>query len=326
MIHQDYDSIRRDVGRQMFGGNKRDVANWSTTDIQDVADVMRDGYERLLVPQIDSPQGVYHWNWQRPVETITLWHTQTGGVTSRVHSGGFTTVTASSGTFYSTMVGRTMTFAGGGGSFVIRSFTSSSVVVLTGDASATTGNWTVTATGDYGFADEVVAVDGSMFFFDATTYGTEIRQETWESVARSRALPTLLTGTPSHFAMIPRAFVGSQGGRYDFSVYPIPDRLFTIRFRPTVYPDVLTAVNKYGLGGPPYARALKDQCLAVFEVNHNGAPGTWAAEALKSLATAIDFDRKAFTPERAPANLDRGNALNQRVTRVSHSPVVVSFP
>jgi hypothetical protein len=73
---------------------------------------------------------------------ITLWKTTTGAC-SGVFSSPSTTVTATAAAFHATMVGRTLK-GGSGTEYLITAYTSTTVVVVTGDASAET-TFTVTA-------------------------------------------------------------------------------------------------------------------------------------------------------------------------------------
>lgn len=302
-LQQDYDSLRRDIGRQLFGGTKRDPSLWTAQNEQDVADILRDGYQAMLIPQIDTPAGVYKWQWMRPVTTITVWSTQTGTLTSATQQAGTTVLVAATGTFYESMVGKTITLSSG--DFIVTEYVSATSVVVAGNASAATGAWEVEADGDYGLNADIVAIDGNLILSrDEAANRLEVVPRDILDIHAMRS--TSETGTPTYFAMKRRAFDGAIGQRWDLAIYPNPDRVYNFTARVTIEPDVIDAVNKWGLGGFPYSRALKLSCLAQMELQHNGQYGAHHQAYLLALQAAIDFDRKAMSAEQVGPNINFG--------------------
>lgn len=306
-LQQTFDSLRRDIGRALFGGNKRDPANWSSDDIQDVEDILRDGYAMLLVPQIDSASGVHKWHWQRPIQTLPIWNTQTGTLSaSPVQQASTSLVTASTGSFYETMIGYDLELVDG--NYEITSYVSATQVVVAGNASGNAGAsaWTVTADGDYALPEEVIAIDGNMTFQRSENSARReiIHRDEMDILAERQVIAT---GSPMFFAMTARTpFDATAGQRWRASFYPTPDRVYNVKYRATIAPDVLTAVNKYALGGFPYSRCLKEAALACVELQHSGTYGPHYQSYLLALSACVDFDRKSFTPESVGPNVNIG--------------------
>ena len=307
----DYAAIRRDIGRELFGGNKRDPSNWSANDIQDVDDILRDGYQMFLYPPPLDRSGAYQWRWLSVISDIVVWVTQTGTVSGAPsYSSPNSTITAATGTFYESMLGKSFVFDTSGTGYTIVTYTSSTSIKVAGDASgeASGDSWTITADGVYGLPDEFASIDGKMAYAQSDAIRYELQPRSAMELKSMRDSGVIATGYPQFFAIQPRPFDATRGQRWDVGFYPETDGTYTLSYRGLIQPDAITATLKYVLGGMPYSRAFRCACFAALESQQEGMQGARYAEFMGALQAAVEYDRKASTPESLGRNLIRGSA------------------
>jgi hypothetical protein len=70
-LELDYDSIRRELGRFLFGGTNRTPSNWDTTEAQDATDVIAAGLRSFYWLTTATELGNHSWSFLRPVRSIT---------------------------------------------------------------------------------------------------------------------------------------------------------------------------------------------------------------------------------------------------------------
>lgn len=125
-----------------------------------------------------------------------------------------------------------------------------------------------------------------------------------EGEVRRMVQGTTATGHPRLAAIRPASKNTSEGQRYTLIIYPEPDAGYTLEYRYSVNPAVLSASNEYPYGGPDCSEALTACCLAAAEgMEDDGGDGYWRGEAARLVAAAVDRDR-----ERGPVNLGRMSA------------------
>lgn len=306
----DYVQLRRDLGR--FLGYDRDPSNFTTDQGQDVTDSLRDGYQQFLYPpRLDKSKPAHSWNWLRPIKTINIWPTTTGTTVGLpVYSNPSSTVTASAAAFYPSMVGPdiSLTFDTSGTSYPIVSYTSSTVILVTGDASseASGDTYTITSVGDFSFPDEVLGVDGQMQYADTTAYRPNLAPRNPLQIYERRQAGSINIGTPTIYALRPRTFVPATGQRWDLMTFPTPDSVYQMYYRAHIAPDIIGAVDKYGIGGMPHSRTLKESCLACAELMLEDQHGPHYEAFLQALEASIDFDRRSVGTEKLGFNYDQG--------------------
>jgi hypothetical protein len=68
-----YDKLRREVGR--FLGYGRTTASWSSTQTEDVADILESGLRRFYFPLVsagEGQQGLHRWSFLQPLATLEV--------------------------------------------------------------------------------------------------------------------------------------------------------------------------------------------------------------------------------------------------------------
>lgn len=204
----------------------------------------------------------YNWGFTQPVATSVLWATTTATTTMTVGGEGSRTITASTATFFPTMVGHTIVSTNG--SYVIDGYASTTSVTVTTDASADTGlAFQITADGAYRLPDDFGGLIGDVFF--------QAGDGLWRPLA-STGVAELLelfqvstgTGRPSVCAVESVNVSGEIGQRSNLFAWKIPDSNYTVRYQYQVLPDNLVSLG-YPYGGARHAETIKHACLAAME-------------------------------------------------------------
>ena len=204
----------------------------------------------------------YDWSFMKPVATSVLWKTTLATTTMTVGGEGNKTITASAATFFPTMIGHTIKSTNA--SYVIDGYSSSTVVTVTTDASADTGEtFQITADGNYRLPDDFGGLLGDVYF--------QANDGLWlpltnTGVAELLELLQVSTGTarPNVCAIESINVSGTIGQRSDLVVWRIPDADYTIRYQYQVLPDLITA-GEFPYGGARHAGTIEYACFAAME-------------------------------------------------------------
>ncbi|MEE9597970.1 MAG: hypothetical protein V3V96_14450 [Acidiferrobacterales bacterium] len=204
----------------------------------------------------------YEWSFLKPVATSVLWAATDDTVTMTVGGAGNRTITASVATFFPTMVGHTIVSTNG--SYVIDGYSSTTVVTVTVDASADTGEtFQITPTGSYRLPDDFGGLLGDVYY--------QAGDGLWKSlgntgVAELLALLQVSTSTarPTACAVESINVAGDIGQRFDLLAWRIPDTDYTIRYQYDVLSDALVA-GGYPYGGARHAQTINYACFAAME-------------------------------------------------------------
>lgn len=185
------------------------------------------------------------WRWRRPTASVILWPSvavdATVTVTGGAFAGGVTTITATAASFYPSMERKTITITSVG-DFTISSYTSSTVIVVTGDASsASADTFSITADGNYTLPQSF----GGQYSGDIT-YAAETNQGQrlgWgdEGTIRRLREDDDYTDYPSLAAV--RIMDGTVGRRWELVVWPTPSAVVTVQFPYDLYFDSLDATT-----------------------------------------------------------------------------------
>lgn len=257
----------------------------------------------------------YKWSFLYPTKSLVVWEsvTTSDGIecsTAVYDAVAYTTVTADSAMFYPTMVGKTLTFSSTG-DFTIYSYTSSTVVVVTGDASAANANsetMTITADGDYRLLDDFSGIVGDLFF--TVNNGWKPLNHVNESYIMKRRMESDSTGTPTCYAIRPAEHDPTAGQRWDLMIHPYTNDDYTLYYKTSErQQDELDTTNKYHLGGAVHSQTVLAFCLAEAEDKMNDVvDGPRAKKAERLLRWSINIDADANTPDTLGYNGDRGSA------------------
>lgn len=243
---------------------------------------VQDGIRMFIA---DSPPA--GWRWQRPLASVVLWadiaQDAAVTVTGAVYAAPSTTITASAATFYPSMVGATIVIATVG-SFVISSYTSSTVVVVTGDASAAAADvFSMTSGGVFAmpqtFGGETL---GDLTYAAGSNNGTTLRWCNELEIRRYRESGNGSSGTP-FLAAIRRNQTNSR--RWDLVAYPTPSADETVEFPYLIYFDVISALTDMHVAGFAHDESVKWAAKSQAEMQGEDA-----------MAGATEYYRKISLP------------------------------
>lgn len=312
----DYDVLRRRVGD--FLGKSMDADDWSQNDFDRVNDVIDAGYRQFLHPPIlPNDRMAHEWSFLRPLGTLSLWGDVSGtltGAPSYSSSTGRSTITATASKFYETMVGKTFTFDTSGTEYTIASYTSATVITVTGDASAEASGDTfvVTADGDYQMPDNFGGLDGDLYYAQDDNAYCPIRL-TSEGVILNHRLREQIditaTGKPTLAAIVPiNSTTSSEGQRWNLMIWTAPaaGEVLTVTFRYHALQNALSLTRPFALGGAAHFETLLASCLSVAEQFLNDTAGVCTNRFYERLSASISHDRTRNMPMTFGYNGDRG--------------------
>lgn len=268
------------------------------TTANDALKYVKAGYARFLAG-LDPRTGRTHtWSFLQPYSTIDLWTTQTGTASGApVYSDPSSTITSASAMFYESMVGHDVAFTGGS-SYTITSYTSSTVVVVTGDASGEADGraMTVTATGYYSFESDFGGlIENPVYPYSSTLTTLELEEVTPETIY-TYWRNTDTAGVPRYWAIIPQTFVAATGQRYQVICAPLPEDARTWSYRYLVSAlDITDVAEVFLLGGTTHSYTIRQFALADAEMILGHTSGVQEDLAQKMMAAAIDIDKALFT-------------------------------
>lgn len=265
----DYDGLRSRVGYYL--GYGRDSSDWTSAQQADIAAAIEDGYRMFLNPQLVPGQRMAHeWRFLKPASEITLPAAlavdSTRTVTGGSFSGGVTDVTADSSVFYPTHVGDRVTITGVG-TFTIASYTSATVVNVTGDARSASGaTYSIAVDGNYPLPDDFAALDGELTHVATNGYHSVERRG--EAYVRELRQQTTAAGIPRFAGVRPMAKAATAQQLFELVVWPTPDTTYVFKYRYSVLQNKLNqTTNKYPLGGAAHSQTVLEACLAAAELH-----------------------------------------------------------
>lgn len=295
-----------------IGGLSVSSVDWSVEEQATLDRILKRGLRHAYYPEIG-----HDWRFLTPMSSIALWVATTGTASGTPS----TTLTATTGIFQSTMVGRPVTV--GSGSYTIAGYTSSTVVTLTATAAGEGSGPTITipATDTYRLPDNFGEIVSGKMWFTAD----QGRDRMW---AVERDIDQLyqmrsdeITGIPAFFG-IDQVVNASGQQRYDMVIYPQPDQAYTLSYRYRVQPDVITSGSPYAYGPVWFADVLMEAVRAEAEFEFEREYGQMKVSFDKKIAAAVVRDLrsgpKTLGPMRAPSAPQRYGASWDRTVDVSY--------
>ena len=284
----------------------------------------KEGYRRFLAGMDPRTRTAYDWSFLSPHDTIELWTSTTGSTPSGLTGGSdgagnsATTIGMSAATFFESMVGHRLGFAGG--SYEIITYTSGKTVTVRGDATGVTAGCSIPANGIYALPDDFgYMVDDPAYDTDETPGVLQNRSVAW--IRGQESGEGTHTGTAYSYAVAPRKFTPRTGQRYDLLVYRIPATNRTMRFRYRVNPDAGGTSLEYPYGGAMHADTILKCAKAAAEEHMEDKGPYWQERADQAMASSIDHDAQN-KPKNLGIMLDNSDdispVLNRRGT-VSYS-------
>jgi len=277
------------------------------------------GYRRFLAGMDPRMNSAYDWSFLSPHDTIELWGDTTGdtpaGLTGTTDGAGnsATTVGMSAATFFDSMVGHRLAFAGG--SYEIISYASGKTVTVLGDATTvgSSSGCSVTANGVYGLPDDFAyMMDDPAYETDETPGTLANRSVSW--IRHQRSGEGTVTGPPNAYAVAPRAFTTRTGQRHDLLVWPVPASNRTMRYRYRVNPDALSGDDDYPYGGAMHADTIFKCAKAAAEEHMEDKRPFWQDKAKEAMAASIDMDARN-KPSNLGAMTDNSDDLSPMYDR-----------
>jgi len=260
---------------------------------------VRQGYHEFLL--------AHDWPFLNLTNTITVWNSITGTMT--VSGAGSTTITDSTNSpFYSTVIGHKLVADISGNEYTITGYTSTSVVTVSADASADTGDtFTITADGLYRMPDDFGSSVGDRMHWndDDTSSQPVVYVRSGEISSMSQRSDT--ASIPRYAAFQPVSSDGTAGQRFDVRLYPIADSDYTLTYQYRPLPDkMVDTTAEYPYGGADATLVIRAACLAVAEDELDDTVGTRRLKYEKLLADLIRRINK-----NRPGNL--GSTAHDRV-------------
>jgi hypothetical protein len=330
-----FSTIRKSLAHYLGYGRYEDTGAGLTSDEQaDVAEYFDEGIRDFL--------GAYNWTFRSPVISVKLWSTVAESTVTATSS--TATLTATANSFQATMVGRnvkinalsgtddgtlalatgettltattaifttssddvgaTLKFDTSGESYTISSVTSTTVVKLTGDATATTTNAsdtfkvyreytigaytsaevvTLTATPNPTITAKLFSITADGLYRMPESFGGIIGPLTFQNNAGAycpiemggeRQVAELLqrstsTSRPTLAAQRPVSGTSATlGQRWDLLVWRIPDQDYTAYFKSILLIDQV-GDDEFPPGGMLHGDTIKYACLAAAELGKN---------------------------------------------------------
>jgi hypothetical protein len=295
-----FTELETEIGRYL--GWHRTKGNWSANQVADNVVIQKRGLRQFYFPprskdQIARNEQAHRWTFLRPRATLDIWDDliEDDAITATAsYADPVSTVTASAAAFYPSMEEKTLTFVTTGNTYVIDGYTSSTVVTVTGDASAETGVITIdsedifTLPWDYGG----MTGDGR-FKYDESENRLNYIEVTSDVRIGHLRQASLATGTPYLAAIIPLTTAGAQGQRWGALFHPPPNDVLTLHYRYYVLADALVDTSaEYPYGSVPHSETILESCLAIAEMREKDSASTVHQDRfLELLQGSIDHDR-----------------------------------
>lgn len=297
----DYDELRAEAAD--IGDQGRDSSTWDSDTTTRLAAVLRRAHRKAY-----WPAGGHRWNFLTPTTSLTLWRTITGTISSAVHSGGLTTVTATTAVFQPSLdTSHVLIDDSTDNEYAFYSYTSTTVIVVSGDASAETDTFAIAGNDTYRAPDNFGRLLDRMWFDGSQ--GQErmwIEQRSADQIEQYRS--DGLSGFPRYVALVPVLnSVGQQ--RWNFMFYPEPDAAYVLRYRYTVLPDVVTSSSPYPYGPPWFADLLVTAVRSEAELEFRREYGQHEAAFQAKVLAAIVQDRSTGPTTLGPMESPRAHDL-----------------
>jgi len=111
--------------------------------------------------------------------------------------------------------------------------------------------------------------------------------------AEYSAVPSA-TGRPLIIALQPiKGTTGTQGQRWQLTVFPQSDAAYTLQFQYYILPDYLTGAFPYALGGAEHVETILESCLAIAEQRLDDSMGVHTQLFQQRLAASVAKDRQS---------------------------------
>jgi len=214
------------------------------------------------------------WTCLQNPGTMTLWSdiaVEASVTVTGVESGGATTLTANTAKFYSSMIGHSITITDVG-TFPITGYTSSTVITVSGDATATDKTFSISGDGVYRLPGDYWSRTTRKIIWDQTDGIDHIPFMDKKIVDARRALDA----STSFTLMAYIEWVTSDGTAeqaQQLVIWPRAGSNYNVIMPYASKPQGMTDANPYPRGGVEMAEGLLAACIAVAEKERSSARG-----------------------------------------------------
>ena len=262
---------------------------------------VNEGLRRFLKGQYRDESGLastHLWSFLQPTATLSVTKgvSVADGVPVIVLGGLTTTVNIDDAIFNTTNIGSRVVFSATGNSYVIASYTDTTTVVVTGDATGeadddtvTISPYTIALPSNYGGMIQPVT-----FIHDGSTLYNLDERDADDVLRLSRDDQT--AGTPEYYAIISASVpTSTTNQQWSLMLYPTPDTASTIGYRYRVRVDRATDSANVPPGGADFCDALVECARAAAEYKAGGkTTGQQEARANEAMLDATRFDTEMY--------------------------------
>lgn len=294
-----------------FLGWGRDYTARTASEQSLLADLVKSGLSQFYhPPAVRQGAGQHQWRFLRPTYTLSLWATVTGTVSgSAVYDAGtgLSTITATASKFLPSMELKSFTFDDSDVSYDIVTYTSGTVIVVSGDASGELAGdtFTVTADGDYTLPANVGGIEGVVTFGETESY-FQCKTYSEYQIRTARQMVVGGTSQPYAAALRPMATDLTREQRWELMFYPTPGGSYTAYYRPVLRLDKCDVSYPYPYGGEQHRETILESCLAIAERRMNDEQGNHMAAFMRCLEASVSLDARTTGPQSLGINRDNG--------------------
>ena len=249
------------------------------------------------MPGSDPPR--YHdWLFLRPYATMSLWATATGvAAGAPTTTNGTSTITSAAAMFYPSMIGHSVAFTATENTYVITTYTSNKIVVVTGNASAEANLdvLTVTAEGRYALPTTFAGMyEDPVYVYASGANLNDLEQGSLQHLYRNMRDDNN-TDDPVHFALEAKALT-TTGQAWWIRVHPIPNTTRTIIFSYRYLAVGLTdSGTVYHVAGPDHDATILQFAYAEIEKIKMHKSGPEEVQAQQRMLESVALDTALFS-------------------------------
>jgi hypothetical protein len=300
---------------------------WSDEEEADIDSVLESGLRQFYYPPLlEGEQVPWNWTFLEPEFTFSIFpdYSETTGET--VSYGAYVstttekytpvTINAGSQVWYPGHAGQTFV-ANDTSEYEIVGYSSTTVIHVSGDASAETSSevYSTTGGGIYRLPDGHAGFTSDLSFAESDNSWHSIKRTSISRILnmRQQNLGATTTARPLFCAEVPlrasdtRAFrtTGNaiRGQRYELHIWPEPNAVYTIHATHNELQDT-TSLNDYPMGGMAHGETILASCLAEAEYRIDDQRGNSWQYFLDRLRASVHRDRVQFNPKSYGYNRD----------------------
>ena len=131
---------------------------------------------------------------------------------------------------------------------------------------------------------------GEMTYATADNGFCAVQQVPEQEIRKLQQTATSTTGKPRFVSIRPTTTTGASGQRFQGTLWPTPDAVYTLTYQYHVLMDSISASYPYPYGGMAHAETILEACLSAAEQQLDDEAGLHTAEYEKRLVESIKYD------------------------------------